>query len=240
MNFIADMHTHTIASTHAYSTVTENAAAAERAGIKIMAMTDHGINMPDSPHLWHFYSLGNIPRKIGNVFVLRGMEANIIDYDGNIDIFEEQIYNTLDWLNVSFHHPCCLPGKKEQHTNAYINVLRNPNVDCICHSDSQDFDYDMNAVCKVCREEGKVIEVNAARMWNDDSIKQYKLILKACEQEGTSIIVNSDAHYHDKIGAFDHVEKFLKKIKFPEELILNIDEQRMKDFIIRRRGNIFE
>ncbi|WP_163284891.1 PHP domain-containing protein, partial [Enterobacter hormaechei] len=37
-----DLHAHTIASTHAYSTVNEYFSEAARRGIKLFAITDHG------------------------------------------------------------------------------------------------------------------------------------------------------------------------------------------------------
>lgn len=58
MKFVADMHTHTLASDHAYSTISENAASAAKAGLSYLGMTDHCINMEDSPHIWHFCNMG--------------------------------------------------------------------------------------------------------------------------------------------------------------------------------------
>ena len=60
----ADLHTHTLASTHAYSTIKENCQCAAEYGLKAIAMTDHMINMPDSPHIWHFENLFTLPDKI--------------------------------------------------------------------------------------------------------------------------------------------------------------------------------
>ena len=53
MKLAADMHTHTVASTHAYSTITENCRAAAELGLRALAITDHYLAMPDSPHEWH-------------------------------------------------------------------------------------------------------------------------------------------------------------------------------------------
>ncbi len=47
MHLQGDMHTHTIASTHAYSTITENCQWAAKYGMKGIAMTDHAMKMPD-------------------------------------------------------------------------------------------------------------------------------------------------------------------------------------------------
>ena len=43
MEIIADLHTHTLASTHAFNTVTEMARAAYEMGHKAIAITDHGV-----------------------------------------------------------------------------------------------------------------------------------------------------------------------------------------------------
>ncbi len=48
-----DSHTHTIASGHAYSSLGENVTAAVTAGIKLLAITEHGPAMPGSPHICH-------------------------------------------------------------------------------------------------------------------------------------------------------------------------------------------
>ena len=51
MNFNIDLHSHTIASTHAYSTIGEYVTAAKAKGIVMFANTDHGPAVPDSIRL---------------------------------------------------------------------------------------------------------------------------------------------------------------------------------------------
>lgn len=45
MNIIADTHCHTLASTHAYSTLSEMVHAAAVKGLYAIAITDHGVAM---------------------------------------------------------------------------------------------------------------------------------------------------------------------------------------------------
>ena len=40
-DILADMHTHTLFSKHAYSTVKENIEVAKKRGLKYLAITDH-------------------------------------------------------------------------------------------------------------------------------------------------------------------------------------------------------
>ena len=246
MHFIADMHTHTIASTHAYSTVTENVAEAERKGIKLLAVTDHGLAMPDAPHKWHFLNLGALPRKLGDVFIIRGVEANFTDFDGNIDVTDD-MYSCFDWIIASYHLPVRMPGTMTQHTNSYIKALENPRINCLGHTDSRNYPYDIREVCVACRKFGKAMELNAARIRNiekpacQEAYRFYRNLLTICAEEGTNIVVNSDSHFWNTIGEFDLAARLIDEVKFPLELVLNLYEQPMKDFIIRhKQRNIFE
>ena len=84
MKIIADTHTHTVASTHAYSTLLENVQYAKKAGLRAIAITDHGPSMPDAPHMWHFSASNIVPKQIDFVSVLFGVEANIIDFSKGV------------------------------------------------------------------------------------------------------------------------------------------------------------
>ena len=74
MRILMDLHTHTVASGHAYSTIMENAKAAAEKGLEGIAMTDHGPAMPGGAHLYHFWNLTALPQQIAGVRVLRGVE----------------------------------------------------------------------------------------------------------------------------------------------------------------------
>ena len=84
--YAADLHTHTIASGHAYSTIKEMAIAAEEKGIRLLGITEHSKGMPGSCQDIYFSNLRVVDRKIGEVALAMGVELNIIDYDGNVDM----------------------------------------------------------------------------------------------------------------------------------------------------------
>jgi len=86
MELLVDLHTHTIASGHAYSTLTENVQAASRRGLKLLGTTDHGPSMPGAPHLYHFGNLSILPESLFGVEILPGVEANITNHEGELDI----------------------------------------------------------------------------------------------------------------------------------------------------------
>ncbi len=137
----ADLHTHTAASTHAYSTILENCSSASELGLKAIAMTDHAMGMPDAPHLWHFLNMDVLPRKIRGVTVIRGIEADILE-GGSLDI-PDMLYDKLEFVIASLHSQVFRPAGIKEHTEAYLKVCENRSVDVIAHSTTAKFPYDM-------------------------------------------------------------------------------------------------
>ena len=86
IKLVADLHVHTIASGHAYSTVAEVIEAASQRGLEALALTDHGPSMPGGPYRYYFGNLFVIPEREKNVEILKGVEANIIGRDGTLDL----------------------------------------------------------------------------------------------------------------------------------------------------------
>lgn len=236
VQIIADTHCHTVASSHAYSTVDENAAYAASVGMKVLAITDHAPAMPDAPHLWHFYNLVVLPRTISGVVVLRGAEANIVDYEGNLDL-DNTCYSRLDWINASFHTQSCKPGTVEEHTRAYLNVAKNPYVDVIAHSGTEEFRYDYETAVKIFKEYGKLVEINeASQRVHRGAAKNCAEIARLCKKYEVRIVVNSDAHYKTSLGTYSKSLKMLEEIGFPERLILNADAERFGEYVYEKRG----
>lgn len=236
------MHTHTVASTHAYSTITENAVWAAKHGIKYLGMTDHGVKMQDAPDTWHFENLRILPDVLENVRVFKGIEANIIGCNGEIDIprdVESFYYSILEWVNVSMHLQCFRPSTRSEHTKAYLNVLKNKYVDVICHSESVRFDYDFDDVIKACADSGRLIEINECRLERPGvNHERYLQILDCCVKYGTRIIVSSDAHFYTHIGAFEKADSLIGSAGFPEKLVVNADEEQFLDYIKSRNERI--
>lgn len=64
MKLIADLHTHTLFSTHAYSSPEEMIRRAGEMGLYAIALTDHGYAMPGSPGAWYFGNMIEIPHRL--------------------------------------------------------------------------------------------------------------------------------------------------------------------------------
>lgn len=233
--FECDTHMHTVASTHAYSTVLELAQYAHRAGIKIIAVTDHGPALPDAPHPWHFACLRNLPGVIEDVRVLGGIEANIVDFDGSLDL-DSKILARLDWVIASFHQPACPPGTAADHTRAYLRLAENPLVDVIGHSGTEDFKYDYEKVIPVFGQKGKLVEINSHSFSaRAGAPENCRAIAELCKKHRVPIVVNSDAHSCFSVGDLGSAVAMLNAIGFPEELVINYRAERLISWLRGRK-----
>lgn len=96
MKIIAETHSHTIASVHAYSTLLENAQAAKEKGLSFLCCTDHGPAMPGGPHVWYFDNLWKeVPDTLCGIAVLKGAEADIMNFNGELDIPDDILKNWI-------------------------------------------------------------------------------------------------------------------------------------------------
>lgn len=232
-----ETHFHTVASGHAYSTVLEGVAYAKRYGMKGLAITDHGPEMPGGAHLWHFGNQSAIGPEVDGIKIIKGVEANIMDFDGNIDIPEEFL-RKLDWVIASYHIVCCPPGSIEDHTMGYLNIIHNPYVDVLGHSGNDDYVYDYETVILEAKKYQKIIEINAhSPIGRPGSKERCPEIAKLCKKHKVPVVVSTDAHFAAKIGIVDLAIDMLKEIDFPQELILNMDEDRFYQYLSsRNRG----
>ena len=161
-----DLHTHTLASTHAYSTLEENCRGAFANGLEGINMSDHGPSMPDAPYEGHFSNMRILPEYIHGIKVWKGAEANIVDYEGRIDLTEHTL-GRLECIVASFHEQTFKAGTVEQHTNAYMQALKNPKIHILGHSGTAQYPYDHDTVIKEAARLGKAIELNEAtfQLW---------------------------------------------------------------------------
>ena len=239
---IADLHTHTLASTHAYSTLTEMVRAASERGLYAIAITDHGKAMPGSPRDWYFGNLREVPLRYRGVLTLAGMEANVLDFEGRLDL-EPGDARALDWVVASIHH-LPLEGLQnpdvEKCTQLWLNVAKNPKVNVIAHSGDPVYAYDYEKVIPVFGENHKLVEINNHSFQvRKQNIPNCKAIALCCKKHGVPIVVDSDAHFETAVGEFSQALEMLSEIDFPEELILNASARRLDDYLAKYTG-IFE
>ena len=75
--FVADVHTHSLMSGHAFGTIREMAAAASEQGLELLGVTEHGPGIPGTVNPIYFRNFGDAPRNLFGVEMLYGSEVNV-------------------------------------------------------------------------------------------------------------------------------------------------------------------
>jgi len=231
MDFLFDLHTHTIASGHAYSTLKENMEEAAAKGLLAYGFSDHSEAVPGSCKNIYFMNFKVIPRRFKDVLILRGVEANIIDFKGNLDI-DNNVLGRLDYVIASLHTICINPGTLQENMDAYFGAMSNRFVKIIGHPDDGRYPIDHDELAKEANKRGIVLELNNSSL-NPDSARQNGRenaikMLEAARKYGTNVICNTDSHYADSVGDFRNCDILLREMDFPQELILNNSMEKLK------------
>lgn len=234
MKYVLDMHTHTIASGHAYNTMKEMAVAAKEKGLELLGITEHAPNMPGTCHSFYFDNFKIIDRDAYAVPLLLGVELNILDEMGNVDM-DAELLSKMDIAIASIHPPCIRPLTGDEATKALLNVMNNPDIHIIGHPDDGRFPLDYDLLAKAAKETNTLLEVNNASLlptsYRPNARENYLKMLDACMKYQTSVILNSDAHVDTLVGRHDASEALLKEIQFPEELVINTSVSKFQSFI---------
>lgn len=234
MKTLLDVHTHTIASGHAFSTLQEMVQAAAGKGLRLLGITEHAPSIPGTCAPIYFRNLHVVPRKMYGVELLLGAELNIIDYNGAIDMGEE-FYPMLDIKIAGIHSLCYTPGTIRQNTDAMIGAISNPNVNIISHPGDGTALLDFEPVVLAAKEHHTLLEINNSSL---NPVRKKKTarennltILRLCKKYDIPVILGSDAHISFDIARYDHIYELLQETNFPEALILNDKIETFKNYI---------
>ena len=243
----ADIHTHTLYSQHAYSTILENVKAAQDAGLEVLGSADHLSCMTaaelDLRNYQFFINQSIWPRMWDNLLLLRGAEVDILSLDGKLFGQDVPVENNitghpykydhtlfelcaegLDYLVASVHRNDFADGATiAQTTEMYIRALENPKVFVLGHTGRSSVPFDIDEVVLAAKAKHKLIEINEHSLESDSqgrSVKACRKIAERCAELGVGITVSTDAHIAPAIGKFDLTQNFLEEIHFPQELIV--------------------
>lgn len=239
MKLIADTHSHTLASGHAYSTIREMALAAKERGMRALAITEHAPDMPGSCGLYYFMNLDVLPREMYGVEMLFGTEANIVNPQGGLDLSGD-VLKDLDIVVASMHMPCFGEGHTvDEVMDAYLAVMRLPYVNIIGHPDDGRFPMDYERLVKAAKETRTLLELNNSSLrpqnFRVGARENVLAMLDLCRQYEVPVTTGSDAHVDADAGNFCYVQEILEYCGFPEELVVTTDLERLKPYLNRYR-----
>ena len=113
--------------------------------------------------------------------------------------------------------------------------MKNEKIYFVSHPDDDHTPLDYEQLVTAAKKYHVALELNNSSLtkpeqrWN--CVKNYEIMLKLCQQYEVPIIVNSDAHDPSWVGKFSQAAELLERLNFNEELILNIEVNRVKEFI---------
>lgn len=238
MEIKVDLHTHTISSGHAYSTLSENALAASRKGITLLGMTDHGPSMPGAPHLYHFGNLAILPEELYGVRILAGVEANIINHEGALDL-PIQYLAKMKIVLVGLHEIAYPGGSSEQNTKAYIKAMENPYTDMMVHPGRPYFEMDLERIAQMSAQLNIPVELNNSSLAKEKkgAWDNCRCLARYMAKYKGPVILGSDAHFWDRVGNFSHALELVREVGIPELQILNTSAERVLEYLATRRKN---
>lgn len=232
-----DAHVHTIASTHAYSTISECASEAKKKGIRGIVITDHfGPMFLNGSLFQHYAAIANM-RHINSSYygvnIISGVEIDIVDKEGNLAFYDtyftfdqnksvcNKLLDKVDVVIASCHE---LEYQYTYHENTemLLKVLTNPKVNILGHCDRMKESFDVNCVLKLAKELNKIIELNSNSIdYTGKDNKRFMELAIKCAENNVMVSVGSDAHFAYEIGNFSIITKILQDINFPKQLIIN-------------------
>jgi len=203
--FECDLHVHSIRSTCGVHTLLEIVSIMHRKGIRGFALTDHGPAL-DTPKAHFSVLLRRVPHIIDGIRVFKGIEASVMNIEGDLDLPEIPGYAYEALLAGLHHHDAFTvsPGK-ENNTRALVNAMRKyPSLKVITHPLYTTLPVDLDALTDVAAETGTALEINNSHMrMGKVNLARLDEMLEYARLKGTLLAVNSDGHVFTEMGEFD-------------------------------------
>ena len=212
---LLDVHTHTVASGHAYSSLQEMVRAAADKGLQVLGITEHGPSIKGTCPAIYFKNMYVIPRQMYGIRLLMGCEINILDTKGTLDL-EERFLKALDIGIAGIHDACWQGGTRAENTAGMIAAIRSPYVNIISHPADGTADLDFEAIVQAAKEAHTLLEIN------NHSI---------CKRHDVPVILGSDAHISFQIADYDRVLQLVDEVQFPDEMIMNYWPEKFFNYI---------
>ena len=233
----ADLHIHGVNSGHAYNTLYAIFEEAARKGLRLAALTDHGPAMDGTLGWIHFNMAKRAPAEIAGVRCLWGVELNVIDGDGKVDLPDATL-ECLDIVLFGFHGARAYSDMGHKaNTEAVIRALNNPLIDVLTHPMHPQFPCDPVAILRAALERGVLPELNLSylRQYGEVHFSGFQLIVDMAKAHGSKLVVNSDAHFLHEIGDESALHTYWDALGLDESMILNADLDSLETWLTSGR-----
>ena len=218
---LVDLHSHTVASGHAYCTVNELVERANILGLEAIAITDHGPGLPDGPHVYHFSNQERFKTIPGKCIVLSGVEEDLSGPDGEV-FLPEIVLESLEIVLVGLHpypNGWSNTNSKKIVLRSLLKAMENPLIKGVTHPISNWFNFNSKEIKEIvinAKSTSTAVELNLSKIYGLEN-KLFDFLDLTAEFDAP-IMINSDAHTVHELGDFSNLKKFTDRI-IPENVI---------------------
>ncbi|MDD2216215.1 MAG: PHP domain-containing protein [Eubacteriales bacterium] len=238
-----DIHTHTTFS-HGKGSIEDNVKAAIKKGLLTIGISDHGPG-----HLTYGVKRKKIVQMreeierlkplYPQIEIILGVEANIINPSGNLDILKDEC-NDFDYVLAGYHYGILgeqpirslkthimnawavyknksYSAQKRFNTDLVIKALYENNIKVLTHPGDKG-PFDLGAIARVCAETNTLMEISN---WHEAPKKEG---LIECAKAEVSFIISSDAHSPERVGTFERGFKRVLEAGLDPARIVNLEE----------------
>lgn len=193
-----DLHLHSNFSDGS-AAMADMAAAAKKAGLSYIAITDHASPMGmvfgiKEGNIKEYLKMVDEARtKVKGIQILAGTEVDILE-DGSLYL-PDSILKQLDWVVASVHGNFKMPP--EAMTKRILKGLSNPYIKVFAHPTSRlllkrdPIEYDTDAVFQFAAKQKIALEINASIFRLDLN----DVLARRAKEAGCMIVIDSDAHH---------------------------------------------
>lgn len=244
MKITADYHVHSTYSKHNHgkSTIEEIVQKAVELGLEEIAVTDHGpkhylFGISEKKIKEAKATVLKMREKYPQIKILLGVEANILDYEGNTDISDDVLkhcdiilcgyhigvlFSTpLDAWKFIFMNKLGRKNKKvfeemkEKNTHAVVKAMNKYKINILTHPGDK-IPLNTAKIAEAAEKTGTVLEINNSHSHlNAEEIRIAK-------KYDVKFVINSDSHIKDKIGSFDKGLKAAVDAELDLKRIINL------------------
>ncbi len=227
MTLKIDLHIHTILSGDSHCTLNEYIQQAKKLNMKVIGISDHGPNLPHVLSGAHFFSIRRLPPVIDGVRVLKGIELNIINEKGDIDLSDE-LLKDLDYNLAAIHADT--GGFKSNNikinTQAFVNAIKSGKVKIISHPFHTEVETLIEPIAEAACQNNVLLELDLEyikpRKKNEKDMEKLRKMIQIVKKYNKKLIVNSDSHnLWDLADDTVLTPKLMKEIGLTKAMIIN-------------------
>lgn len=246
MRILGDYHTHTLFSNggnskrrHATGTIEDNVKSAIEKGLKTIGISEHGFShnfyglTPENARIQR-KQIDELNKKYPQIEILMGLEANIVDNSGRIDV-DPSVAELFDYVLAGYHYGSKATGflnllhhadnivfggrlfSKKYNTEALVNAMKKNKIKYITHPGDKGC-VDIDEVARVAEETGTGLEINGHHK------KLSADMIKKISHRNIKFYIGSDAHRPEHIANFDEAMKIVEEAGLELSRIENIME----------------